>query len=151
MDNLAKIRRWISKNDYESIGAFLDQNREMDMVEFDYLNKYVPQEKKEAWNKFVEKDITLNINIEESHIDLEQGVNVYKGPVGFYPRYSVTISIDREHVTPFGNPVKRTISKDPPTTCADGIYLISLEQYVGQSGKNHIVTMYHNQTFKFDL
>lgn len=153
MDNLAKIRRWISKNDYESIGTFLDKNREMDIVEFDYLNKYVPQEKKEAWNKFVENNIKYNIDVSHSYVDSDRKLRVDRlissgGLWNHMLFYDVRITVGTLQKTPLGNEVRCSVRKDKTTWIGE---TETLTLTVSDSHENLHLKMYHKQTFKFNL
>lgn len=154
MSHLAEIRRWIAMDDYEAIGTFLDKNRTLDELDVQYLNEHVPQEKKEAWNEFVENSITISVDISRDFIDRERGLMVergrsmvrYLGSIESWYDVRVTVAIFQP--TPFGNKVPCSTNKMKKTW--RGGYESDMMR-VRDGEKEYRLTMYHNQTFKFNL
>lgn len=153
MDNLAKIRRWLAINDYESIGAFLDKNRNLDELDVQYLNQHVPQEKKKAWNEFVDNGITMTVDTSQDIIDMERGIMVERGysTGGVWSIdswYDVRITVKTLRPTPFGNKSLCSMNKNK-VAWRDGYDTFT--RVAREDEKEHSFTMYHDQTFKFDL
>ena len=153
MSHLAEIRRWVARGDYESIGALLDKNRNLDELDVQYLNQHVPQEKKRAWNEFVENGITIDVSTSQDPIDRERGVMVEVGRSigGVWGRKSwhdVRITVETFQPTPFGNKVSCSIIKGGDI---DVDLYQSFDMVVPYHQKYHKLWLYHRQTFKFDL
>ena len=153
MSHLAEIRRWIAMDDYESIGALLDKNRNLDELDVQYLNQHVPQEKKRAWNEFVENGITIIVDTSQDLIDRERGIMVERGHNmggvwGIESWYDVRITVATFRPTPFGNKVPCSTNKNK-TTWVGGYETDTMR--FREDEKEYRLMMYHKQTFKFDL